>query len=141
MNGEDSVVVCHGESEILIHLDALASHLAHGDCVGNCEENSRYSNVTQTSLNGQLSINVSPNPSQVLANIQINGTYKENQNLIVSLYDYTGHSLKEIYNGNAANNSQLLDIEINKHNLNPGIYFVKALYGSEYNIQKLIIPN
>ncbi len=61
-SSKDSVFICHDDELILVDLDSLYIHLSHGDCVGECEEETE-SRIMAVNNKNDFNFSISPNPS------------------------------------------------------------------------------
>ncbi|HKR05640.1 MAG TPA: FG-GAP-like repeat-containing protein [Bacteroidia bacterium] len=141
--GDDSIKVCHGESQITIHIDSLPSHLGHGDCVGVCNNNSRlaYEALPDERLTQPFAINVRPNPANQSCQIMVQGEYSS-ELLSMDLLNFAGIAVKSIYKGIAEKNpGSLLQTRLDLTNFASGLYLIKAQYGKETKTIKIIIQH
>jgi len=84
---------------------ALASHLAHGDFVGNCTSNCvtptqsrRTSTIVETATvsTGVFQVKVTPNPTNNYFTLDVESGSKEK--IVVIVYDVLGRKVKHIEN-------------------------------------------
>lgn len=119
--GKNKTLVCHQGKVICISNNALSLHLAHGDCIGTCE-NSSHNKLTQSDdieyyydqSNNSLFIDDDKN------------------SYILEIYDQTGRLVSEIKINTIQNN------KINLGNLSSGIYYGLLKSGNSQSSIKIV---
>ena len=124
--GNNNKTLCIGfdETEIQMHLD-------HGDQLGSCNGNNRMAGSSS-----DLQLNIHPNPSADVVNIQI--TTPVNQYLNIEIYDLQGKRVMNLFNG-VVENSNALSLKVSKSDLNSGIYLLKILGNGIAENYKVVI--
>jgi endonuclease I/chitodextrinase len=120
------VEICHNGNVICVDENAVNSHLAHGDSLGNCQ--STQDNVVVTD------VTVYPNPFLSHVTISINST--SNATVSFLTYNFFGQLVQQsTHNVQAGKSATYLDLP----NLNKGFYFLKTIInGKVKNIKYLV---
>ena len=143
LTGKDNkkVIICHNGNTIEVSLNALPAHLAHGDCVGECGNNSnKIAKQSEQSNDEIYDVNIIPNPSngKFTLLISVNSDdnisfYLENEKIVIGIYDVLG---KIIYKSSIINPNSTIDIS----SYSKGIYFYKITSQKNFiSAGKLII--
>jgi endonuclease I/chitodextrinase len=121
------VEICHNGKTICVDENAVASHLAHGDKLGNCSPQ-LDEKITVTD------VVVFPNPFMNTVNITIESASSVKVDLLV--YNYNGQVVKQTTQDITTGKSNLsVDLSV----LNKGYYFLKTVVnGKVKNIKYLI---
>lgn len=141
--GVDSLRICYEGENLLIPADSLAWYLEHEACVGECEveESSPRMAMNVESNEQSLVLKVYPNPANTLCHVNITGQYKDEE-LKLELLDFTGTTIKTIFNKPPENNSgPLLQKVVDISGFADGLYLLKVHYCTETRIGKLIIKH
>ncbi len=132
-NGK-KVTICHNGNSLLVSQNALANHIAHGDCVGFCKTNSaaRLQNLNDEQVIEQFNVQLLPNPSNDVCNISIEGLQTLNELITIEIYNFAGQLIKTM---------QTIEQSINldTKDLNEGIYLIKVIANKTSTNTKLII--
>ena len=148
-SGVAKVTICHKTGsatnpcvKICVDESAVASHLAHGDFLGNCTPNclppvytTGLGTVTTDAMAEAAPINdfhvhAYPNPTENQFTIQVDGG--SNEKVLVVVYDAVGRMVKKIEK--ADNSSQIRFGE----DLKVGAYFVEVRQGVNRKTIKLV---
>jgi hypothetical protein len=156
-NGKKNLQVCHvppgnsGNShEICINSNAVASHLAHGDRLGPCDNTCLATNPnpfllaplgvgnSETISKGQgITAKVFPNPFEGMTTIQF--SLEEDGYTSLSIYSMTGAKVATPFEGNVSAETPQR-IEFRANDLTPGVYFYMLTSGNDQMTQgKLIL--
>jgi hypothetical protein len=144
-SGGTKVSICHQSgnpnnpcANMCVTESSLASHLAHGDFVGNCTPNcgtptqsSRTTAMAETVpvSPGSFRVKVIPNPSDNYFTLDVEGG--SNEKTIVIIHDVLGRIIKKIEN----NQSQLIRFG---QELKTGIYMATVIQGNNTRTVKLV---
>ena len=133
---KDKVFICHNGHTQSISVNAVPAHLAHGDKLGNCSEE------TITSAQRTIPIpetvvapTLYPNPTSGDAFISL--SLNKEEQVTVSVVDVEGRIVGRSFQRNLKAGKQVLDI--NTPSLGKGTYFVQVSYGSESYKLKLVV--
>lgn len=85
----------------------------------------------------QLISQVSPNP--IISSAQLKYQLEESSNVSIKLYTIHGLEIAKLYEG--YKDSGAHELEIERNNLEAGVYFVVINYGNKRSAQKIIIAN
>lgn len=136
-NKSDKVVICHGSNSLTIDGNAVATHLAHGDKLGNCALTYRTVPARSSSANeqistaGKLSVKVLSNPAVTDFTLMISATVHTDK-ITLRVTDVHGRVMEQrVYSG--AN--QTVQIGGQYHS---GLYFVEIIQGNRKQVLKLI---
>ena len=139
-NGK-KVTICHKGHTITVSINALPAHLAHGDCVGPCNNNNnRIAEQNEQNEEGSYDFNIIPNPSDGKFTLLITGNsddnisaYLENEKTEICIYDIFG---KIIYKSQVVNSNSIIDLSDHSK----GLYFYKISSETKFiSTGKLII--
>ena len=81
-------------------------------------------------------LNIFPNPFQSSTTIQYN--LAQFTNVKIELDDITGKEIAQIVSENEKSGPYLLNIDADKYNLNPGVYLLKFILGSQYVSRSIV---
>jgi hypothetical protein len=123
--GNNKVSICHNGNTLCINQNALAAHLAHGDCLGSCESVVK-SAVTSNKKDKLNNVAIFPNPSTGTFAI----TFDEEEQANVTITDVTGRIVFT-----QANATTGLTIDLQQQS--KGLYFVTVQIGDQLNVQKV----
>jgi PKD repeat protein len=133
-NNGSKVTICHNGKPLSVNTSALASHLAHGDCVGSCPQtsaiNARLANtneIEQERAINELSAKLFPNPTNKEFTIQLSETGEAK----IVVMDIVGKVLKETVSIDA-------NVIIDLSDLNNGLYFVQIIQNGKLFKEKII---
>ena len=139
------VTLCHktGSAKnpivtICVDQSAVAEHLAHGDCYGNCPKNAMtctppqnmYAQTLQNS-DSKLSVKIMPNPSVKGTDFTLNATGKTSQDVQIRVLNMLG---KTVYSTKGAANQTYKF----GGNFISGIYIVEVIQGTEIQRVKVV---
>jgi hypothetical protein len=133
----NNILICHvtpnHSRTLCIGFDEadIQNHLDHGDMLGPCNGNNRMAK----NISG-FEINIHPNPSPDVINIQIITT--ENQHLTAKVFDMQGKNVIDLFDGKTEKSSPL-DLSLSKSELKSGIYILKIFGEGVAENYKLII--
>lgn len=157
----NKVLVCHtppgnpGNSKtICINSSSLSNHLAHGDCIGACTQQSKTGNYWEESDDVELQsdgekqmqienlplqsiFKVHPNPFEHTTTISF--VLPESDNAQLDVYNYMGQHVATLFNG-SVNAGQLYEVEFIK-DTPAGVYFGVLHTTGERIITKLLVIN
>jgi len=128
--------VCHnGKNVLSISKNAVASHLAHGDCIGSCAGDGPSADriglpATAQSALSRNSIQVYPNPAKSVININL-GTNTQNIRKI-DVLDLSGRVVLQL------NVGKMQSLTIPAGRLKPGAYLIR-MQGNNVSTQKLVV--
>ncbi len=141
-NGK-KVVICHGGNLITVSTNALASHLAHGDCIGGCNtsNNNRLKNGSILAKNqfNLFDVKLIPNPSSDYCMISLIGVDESENEIKIDLFNSYGQLVAELNKDNSDTKTQ--QYNFNTKQFANGLYFVKVSYGNSLVAKKLIIAH
>jgi hypothetical protein len=122
------VTICHDGVTQCVSSSQVASHLAHGDYLGDC---SGGGGSSMEIINSEKDVKVYPNPTDDLLNIEFNDIENVKS---VSIFDLSG---KEIQRVNRFESSL---IEMDVRSLSDGVYIISVRHtdGTKQN-QKVVI--
>lgn len=123
--------VCHNGNTICVSVNAVPSHLNHGDYLGQCSTSLR-SIVIEEPVTDGFRVNVSPNPSAGDFRIQV--ISKSMEPISVKVMDLSGKVLT--VNSNVIKGSIVLGNE-----LRPGTYIAEVIQGTSRQVIKLVKVN
>jgi hypothetical protein len=133
----NKVSVCHNGNTICISVNALAAHLAHGDCIGDCgsviKTDLHQHTIAKEEPASEFELNVYPNPFQNNATISYFVPFGTIAPQIV-IHDYTGRIVKEI-----TVESGHGKVEIDGSEINAGIYFYSIVVNGQLQESKKMI--
>lgn len=134
-NKNDKVKVCHNSNSIVVDGSSMIAHLAHGDMLGACTNNSITSknSIEELPLTANLSLSAMPNPSAGSFTIHISGGL-QNEKVNLRVADIFGRTIEQ----KIVQSSQVVRIGNNYHS---GIYLVEVLQGKEKTVLKLVKMN
>jgi len=144
-SGVAKVTLCHktGSAKnpivtICVDQDAVADHLAHGDCYGACPKNATTCTQPSGAIaqrldlpDGKLQVNVMPNPTERGTAFNLVVTGKANEEVELRVLNVIG---KEVYTTRGAANQTY------KFGANfiSGVYFVEVMQGGNKQIIKIM---
>ncbi len=135
-NKLDKVTICHNSNSLVVAGNSISSHLAHGDMLGDCQQQvasrgNMQENLEEELVDAKLTVQAMPNPSSNYFTIFVNGTSsKEMINMKVT--DVMGRAIEQRQYLRAG---QALNIG---NNFKAGIYFVEISQGKEKVTLKLV---
>ena len=121
------VEICHNGKTICVDENAIASHLAHGDVLGNCSP----SNSENVQI---LAVNVYPNPFVNYVNIKITSFSDAQVEFI--LYNFFGQVVNQKFGRITAGDST---IRVDLPGLRRGMYFLKTIVNGQVKNVKYLI--
>lgn len=118
--GNNKVLVCHNGQTICVAMQALQTHLNHGDYMGSCaasrgEFNTEERSKPNTEESAKPGFNIYPNPATNQITIQNNNKILGN----LTIYDVSG---KIVYQKFVGNSKTLIDVQ----KLLPGVYYLRS---------------
>jgi hypothetical protein len=122
-----------------VSINALPAHLAHGDCIGPCDNSNLRlnSNIAPDDIApGEIILSVFPNPFSNVTKIEF--TTGEDEEISIEAYNYTGQLIRQLYFGKAGAGKKS-KVMFDAQGLSKGIYFIKAQTTGEVCIIKLIL--
>lgn len=127
------VPVCHNGQTIYVSVNAAGSHLAHGDCIGECLKDKKDLNnaASINSENVKAQFIIYPNPAREMITIRFEQQESGAEIKRIELTDFYGKIIK-IYNIN-----NQTELTIPRGNLLPGKYYVRMI-GKEVISQVII---
>lgn len=136
-NNLDKVIVCHNGNEICISASAVATHLSHGDILGNCVSGS--SKTQNSSILDDFTspeMRIFPNPNN--GNGQLVFELRQTTSVRISLLDIDGRELEVLFDGYSDGGPQSIPILMDE--MPNGIYFCKLQSRTGNSmVKKLII--
>nr|MBA3704949.1 T9SS type A sorting domain-containing protein [Bacteroidota bacterium] len=143
----NKVTVCHNGNLITVSTNALPSHLAHGDCIGQCAQNQNQGGkMINNNLPSQdevvadlFEFDVMPNPSNNDCLIKLSGVQNNKGDMKIEVSNYLGQLIAELYNG--VPNGNNLEVRYDTKTLSSGIYFIKTYYGGQIAFKKLVVEH
>ena len=143
--GNHKVLVCHIESgkpdrTICLNTNALSSHLAHGDCIGPCNNSlarvSNFDNNEELQSSVQNIFEAYPNPFRL--STTLNFILTKDDNVKIEVFNYMGQKLAILYD-NFAKANQIYKIKFDTKDLNQGIYFGVLTTNGEKKVLKMLV--
>jgi len=139
----NKVTVCHNGNLISVSINALAAHLAHGDCIGECSSGSANRFINNASNDASIAmlfdVDIMPNPSNSECFIKLSGVSNNKENVKIEVANSLGQHVAELYNSPSSNNE--IQIRFETKNLSSGLYFIKTTYAGQISFKKLVIEH
>jgi alpha-tubulin suppressor-like RCC1 family protein/phosphoheptose isomerase len=131
--GNNKVKVCHQNKTVCIAIPAVKVHLAHGDSLGDCTNNSGIAvNTAPTD-----SMVLYPNPTAGSFTVEV---YKNNvvESALLQVVDFNGHLIYAEAPFRIDGHFKGI-IDLNQAALPDGIYFLQLIIGEKTETQKIIL--
>jgi hypothetical protein len=127
--GKDKVLVCHNGKTICISKNALPAHLAHGVCIGKCENENKNARIINEQKVSEYSLYYNIESKNVVLT-----TNEAIQDVVFQIYDNSG----KLILSNSLNQVQEGNTYINVNNLAPGFYLGLAKTSNSKEVVKII---
>ena len=134
--GMNKVLVCHNGHTICISNNALPAHLAHGDCIGSCQNINKSKQFNNKYFEKEINFNIQPNPAKNETNI--NFSIPDNDDVVLTVYNFMGQKVAELFN-NYAISGEDYSVVFSLSNLSSGVYVVILKTSNVYEKRKLFI--
>ena len=133
---KNKVFICHNGHTQSVSVNAVPAHLAHGDKLGSCLEESTISIISETKENDKRITKpvLYPNPASNKAYISL--WLEKDEQVTVSIVNGEGKTLVNNLR-NLKAGQQVIDL--NTSSLAPGVYFVRLSYNGTISNLKLMI--
>jgi len=133
---KNKVFICHNGHSQSVSVNAVPAHLAHGDQLGNCEEEE----ITSRSRIAEESVientpALYPNPAVNTAFISL--VINKNTQVSVSVVDMEGRTVIKSFQRNLNAGKQVIDV--NTSHLSKGTYFVQVSHDGTISKIKMMI--
>ncbi|PIY04437.1 MAG: hypothetical protein COZ21_06660 [Bacteroidetes bacterium CG_4_10_14_3_um_filter_31_20] len=132
----NKVLVCHNGHTICISNNALPAHLAHGDCIGSCQNINKSKQFNNKYFEKEINFNIQPNPAKNETNI--NFSIPDNDDVVLTVYNFMGQKVAELFN-NYAISGEDYSVVFSLSNLSSGVYVVILKTSNVYEKRKLFI--
>ena len=151
--GNNKVLVCHippgnedNPQTICVSESSLAAHLAHGDCIGNC-------NIPLAKMGGETeegedeetkaeifqykdALQAYPNPFKDMTTLTFE--VARTGRTVLDVYDYAGKKVSELFDKHAVTGHEY-SLEYNTSNLSNGIYYAVLQTNEGSQVTKLVL--
>jgi hypothetical protein len=131
----DKVLVCHNGNTLCISAHAVPAHLAQGDYLGDCSENSKNGNVVNNIPDVFKLYTNYPNPFNPSTKITFDLPEDAYTKLII--YDLTGREVTRLVDNSLK--AGRYEFEWNANNYASGIYFYKIQSGKYLEVKKMVL--
>jgi len=135
---KDKVFICHNGHKQSVSVNAVPAHLAHGDQLGDCNNETITRKADPNSLNeinSQNNITLYPNPVRNTARISI--SLANDEQVKITVVDAQGREVMKSVQKNFKAGSQVVDL--NTSGLVDGLYFIRVSYNTENSVLKMMI--
>jgi uncharacterized repeat protein (TIGR01451 family) len=137
--GHNKVTVCHYGNPLCISANDLHGHMAHGDCMGNCNTSSSRMGATTEDKKiylGEIELSLAPNPFTESAVLSF--SIPEDDYAEINMYNYLGEMTKNLFAGQVKGNSNQT-LTISAKEFSQGIYFLTLRTSKDIKNMKFVL--
>ncbi|HPB01722.1 MAG TPA: FG-GAP-like repeat-containing protein [Bacteroidales bacterium] len=134
--GNNKVLICHNGHTLCVSENAVPAHLAHGDCLGECNFSLRSSIQESVINDNYIFADILPNPADESTAITIVSGY--DNVVVVELWNSVGKHIETIFNGFIASEDRQI-LNISTTDLLSGIYYIKVSTERNEIVKKLVV--
>jgi hypothetical protein len=130
-NGNNvNVNVCHNGHTICVDQNAVPAHLAHGDYLGQCTNNSKQPYITEEKI-PEVDFRIYPNPSNGNFTVSINLTDENIDGGQLRITTIGGQEIKKL----AVNHQTIMDIYLK----DAGVYLIRLITNKQVLTKKITV--